>query len=281
VGYSTCSVTLDRTPADGAIANAGSHTLDNTTLATTYPGLSITITPLTEQFRLTVTADGSFAPPIQSGSFLIGQNVSALDCTGNSCSSGQKRLDPTGLTPSYVEITGSGAFNFMTLSTFSVSGAPLPSGCTGRPDLGVAGFAESDTRGAGSGTLTIKYFVDMDNIKARFGANTGQQFIPICVGARPVDSSGVIHDCTEPGFDNVGWLGDEINSQTGKFTGKSARAVCNPDGYYWGIISSYQDKLDASANPVVTSWNGQNINGKNYREFDMSVPAGWDYRGGP
>jgi hypothetical protein len=103
----------------------------------------------------------------------------------------------------------------------------------------------------------------------------------MCVGAKPVVDN-VAMDCTQidgVGGSENGWLGDELTG--GQFDGNSTKAVCDADGFYWGIISSYQDKLDATENPVVTSWSGQNIAGHNYRAFVMSVPSGWDYRGGP
>ena len=72
----------------------------------------------------------------------------------------------------------------------------------------------------------------------------------------------------------------DVSSGRGGIDGGTAKAVCDADGFYWGIISSYQDKLPAD-NPIVTSWSGQNIAGNNYRAFVMTVPSGWDYRGGP
>jgi hypothetical protein len=104
----------------------------------------------------------------------------------------------------------------------------------------------------------------------------------MCVGARPVDTvSGAIHDCNEQGpWNTGGWTGKAITSD-GKFRKGTATAVCDSDGYYWGIISSYQDKLDATANPTVTNWGGTQIGGDNYRFFDMSIPPGWDWRSGP
>jgi hypothetical protein len=31
----------------------------------------------------------------------------------------------------------------------------------------------------------------------------------------------------------------------------------------------------------VTNWGGQNIDGSNFRFFDMTIPPGWDWRSGP
>lgn len=281
VGYeSGCSVDVASTPA--GVTGTTTQPLAGGNLAS-FGDLSITNPALATQYNLTATGDGGFAPTVESASFLIAQTVTSLDCTGHSCSSqGQKVVRGTNLTDSWVEVSSTSGFDFMTLSPYTL-GSP-PQGCTGEIALPVTGFAESDGRQPGSGTLTIKYFVNKDILAARYGKNVGNQFTPICVGARRVNTdTGQVEDCTQTdqvGGSTNGWQGDAI-SAAGKFTGKEANAVCNADGYYWGIISSYQDKLDATQNPVVTNWTGQNIDGNNYREFDMSVPPGWDYRGGP
>jgi hypothetical protein len=211
---------------------------------------------------------------------LIAQNVASLACTGSCSSPGHQKVSGTQLTDSFVDVSSSAGFTFMTLSPFTVG---TPKGCEGRVPLPVAGFAESDGRRPGSGTLTIKYYVNKDVLSSTQGKNVGNQFVPICVGGRRVDiGTGAIEDCTQSdavGASTNGWVGDAI-SGTGKFTGKPANAVCNSDGYYWGIIGSFQDKIPAG-NPVVTNWGGTSINSVNYREFDMTIPPGWDWRSGP
>lgn len=279
----TCNVVIDRTPTDAPLSNgADSKTqpLSGSPLLATFSNLSINVVNPPEQFRLTATGTGGFAPTVNSSSFLIADDVSPVSCTSGQCALNQKQLKHNGLADSFADLVGVQNFTFMTLSPFTLG--TVPQGCTGRLDLGVTGFAESDSRTAGSGAVTIRYYVNHDILQARYGKNVGQQFIEICAGGRPVDTAtGVIHDCTD--FDAVGgnahgWIGDEVKS--GKFTGKTAKAVCNADGYYWGIIGSYQDKLPAG-NPVVTNWGGQNIGGDNYRFFDMTIPPGWDWRSGP
>jgi hypothetical protein len=282
VGYEAgCSVNVASLP--GGVTGTTTQQVGSGALAS-FDDLSITNSAVAAQYNLTATGVDGFAPTVESSSFLIAQAVNSLNCTGNSCSSqGQKKVSGANLADSFVEVSSSSGFDFMTLSPYTLGSTP-PSGCTGEIPLPVAGFAESDGRQPGSGTLTIKYFVNKDILSARYGKNVGNQFTPICVGARRVDTgTGQVEDCTQTdpvGGSTHGWQGDAI-SAAGKFTGKVANAVCNADGYYWGIISSYQDKLDATQNPVVTNWTGQNIDGNNYREFDMSVPPGWDYRGGP
>jgi len=285
-GWDNCSVTVGKAQSVGTL----NGTLTKQLSGATFDDLTISIgTDLADQFNLTATAVDAFAPMVPSSSFLVAQTVAGLSCTaasngnGKSCSTnGLQKLSGNGAA-SFVDLTSSSGFNFMTLSPFSLAARVLPTGCTGLPTdkpLGVTGFAESDSRRPGSGTLTIRYYVNKDVLSARYGRNVGNQFVPMCVGARPVDASGVIHDCNDPNYQSTGWLGDGISSG-GKFTGEPATAICDGDGYYYGIISSYQDKLDPSTTPTVTGWGGTQIGGDNYRFFDMSIPPGWDWRSGP
>jgi hypothetical protein len=253
--------------------DAGGH------LVATFSDVEISAPTLPAQFDLTATGTGSYAPQVLSSSFLVASTVNPIHCGNGNCAANQQPLNGVGA-PSFVDVTGVTNFTFMTLSPFTLGSTP--DGCTGdKSTTAVTGFAESDGRQGTVDTLTINYYVSYDALKARYGANVGQQFIPICVGARPVDSNGIAHDCSESGWSNIGWLGDPIDPKTGKFTGKPpVAAVCNADGYYWGIIGSFQDKIPAG-NPLVTGWGGATIAGTNYRVFTMSVPPGWDYRTGP
>jgi hypothetical protein len=240
VGFtSACSVIIDRTPADGTLSNgADSKTqpLSGSPLIATFSNLSINVANTPEQFRLTATGDGTFAPTVNSGSFLIADSVDPATCDlSGHCTVTQKKLHSS-LVDSFADLVGVTNFSFMTLAPFTLG--TLPQGCEGRIDLGVTGFAESDNRGLGSGTITIRFYVDHDQLQARYGRNVGQQFIEICAGGRPVDTStGTIYDCNDPnspvnhdvaGANTQGWVGDEIKN--GKFTGKTVNAVCNPDG---------------------------------------------------
>ena len=291
-GYeSGCSV--DVGSPQGAVAGTTMQPLVGGSVAS-FTDLSITNSALATQYNLTASGHGGFAdlttpssvPGATSSSFLIAQTVAGLNCAdasngnGKNCSTnGIQQVSGAGA-PSFVDLTSSDGFNFMTLSPFTLT--RTPDGCAGLAGLkpiGITGFAESDSRRPSSGTLTIRYYVNKDLLSARYGKNVGNQFVPMCVGARPVDSAGVIHDCNDPTYTSSPWQGDGLTAG-GKFTGKPAFAVCDSDGYYWGIISSYQDKLDAS-NPIVTSWGGTQIGGDNYRFFDMTIPPGWDWRSGP
>jgi hypothetical protein len=292
VGYASCTVTVGQMPVDGSTLSNSPGSLTQALVGTgervaTYSNLSITGASTPKQFRLKASADGDFAPFVTSGSFLIADDVepAACDLSGH-CTITQKTLHHGDLIDSFADLVGVTNFTFMTLSPFALSSTPQ--GCEGRVALPVAGFAESDNRAAGSGALTVRYYINHDLLKAKYGVNVGQQFIAICAGGRPVDTrTGTIYDCNDPnspvnhdvlGQKLHGWVGDEVKN--GKFTGKTANAVCNDDGYYWGIIGSYQDKLPAG-NPIVTNWGGQNIGGDNFRFFDINVPAGWDWRSGP
>jgi hypothetical protein len=291
VGYSTCGVNID-SPA--GLSGTTTQPLSSSLVAS-FPDLSLTIPAdhVADQFNLEAIGDpGPFAPPVTSSSFLVAQNVAGFDCTGNSCTlpPGHAKVSGSNLTDSFVDVGTSAGFTFMTLSPFTVGTTPL--GCTGRVPLPVAGFAESDGRQEGSGTLTIKYYVNKDVLSSTQGKNVGNQFTPICVGGRPVDiATGAIKDCgpleattanpSGVGGSTYGWKGDALNPSTHKFTGgPPVNAVCNSDGYYWGIIGSFQDNIPAG-NPVVTGWGGTSINSTNYREFDMTIPPGWDWRSGP
>src|SRR5262249_26482722 len=130
------------------------------------------------------------------------------------------------------------------------------------------------------GTLQISYFVSQSAIKARYGKNTGQQFVPICFGVKYLDANQQPLDCrTNPQPADSSWMGDELDPATGAFTGGTSRSICGAGGYYWGILSSYQDKLDQSVNPVVTGFNGPTNPGGNFRTFVITVPPGIDARG--
>jgi len=277
-GAGNCKVKVDDIPATASFSE--SQTVD-TTFTASFSDLKISVpdvdTPAT--FTLTATGDlGLTQASVPSNSFLI--TLYAQRCAVNGCSFGKAKLPNITNATSFASLVGGPTFDFMTLSPYSLAPNSLPTGCQNRPDLHVTGFAETDGRNA-DGTMTLTYYVNMDNIKAKYGANVGQQFIAMCVGAKPVVNK-VALDCTQSdgvGGSTNGWLGDSLTDQ--KFDGGTANAVCEADGFYWGIISSYQDKLDATTTPVVTAWNGQNIGGHNYRAFTMSVPSGWDYRGGP
>lgn len=224
-------------------------------------------------FTLQAHAAGFDTDAVSGPPFAITQN--GTPCTsGASCKLTGKDTGGNIL----VSILTSTGFTFVGSSPFTFPA--VPTGCLGWSQTdGVPGFAEFDGRSA-NGSMTVTYYVPQNAIQARYGKNVGQQFIPICVGARKVDAvTGQPQNCSPEGATD-GWTGDQIDPLTGRFTGQPAQAICGADGYYWAIISSFQDKLDQSTNPVVTGWSSGKINGVNYRANVMSVPAGWDYKGG-
>ena len=171
----------------------------------------------------------------------------------------------------------------------SPSGVPTeqdgtyPAGCQGwTPTPDVSGFVEFDGR-TSAGSMTITYYVSQSALKARYGKNVGNQFTPICFGAKWVDSNNVAQDCHTNPSPTGGWWGQEVvlNPATGlvNFDGKPAHALCGAGGYYWGILSSYQQSPVAGS-PFVASWNGSTQIGGNFRSFNIAEPSGWDGRGG-
>jgi hypothetical protein len=225
-------------------------------------------------FTLDASAPGFDTPAVSSPPFAITQDGNACN-PATSCNVTGHDANGKAL----VQILTSAGFGFVGTSPSSPPIDPVtglgPSGCqTWTPTPGVSGFAEFDGRTNAANSMTITYDLPMNALKARYGKNVGQQFIPVCIGAKLVDSSGQAQDCVP---ETRGWLGDELAN--GAFTGGTFQSVCGPEGYYWGIISSFQDKLDQTANPVVTSWGSGQIGGTNYRSFTMSIPAGWDLHG--
>ena len=192
-----------------------------------------------------------------------------------------------------LDINGSSGFTFLGESPFTLpqnpDGTVSEPGCQNLYPVSGSGFAELDGRTNANGTLTVTIFVDMKKIKAKYGANTGQQFIPICIGVKYLDSSGNPVDCsdtaTATNLPNAAWKGDEISNSGTKsvFTGLEHDAACGSGGYWWGIVSSYQDKLDTNpptSNPEVTSWTSVTMGNTTYREFVLTLPPGLDLKGG-
>jgi hypothetical protein len=268
------SVTLGYDP--GAFDPAGSSF---TGTGTSFSGGVATFSSLKATgtggpFTLNAHAAGFDTDALSSPPFAITQE-------GNACNPGTA-CNITGHDASgkaLVQILTSTGFGFVGTSPSAVpqdANGDYPAGCQSwTPTNGVTGFVEFDGRTDGPSTsMTVTYDMPMNALKARYGKNVGQQFIPVCIGAKLVDSSGQAQDCVP---ETRGWLGDELAN--GAFTGGTFQSVCGPEGYYWGIISSFQDKLDQTANPVVTSWGSGQIGGTNYRSFTMSIPAGWDLHG--
>lgn len=275
-GYAGCSVTVAQSPAIGTQGGTWSTIALTTGVASFNGSLSVANTLLPASVQLVATGDSGLATSTTSNTFDIA--LYAAHCNPG-CSLLQKQLFGVGGdADSFANLSGASGFTFMTLSPYSLTG--VPAGCMNRKDLGVAGFAETDGRAPG-GTMTIRYFVSMNAIKARYGKNVGSQFIPICAGGKPI-INGVAQDCVGlegVGGSTYGWVGDSLTNQ--QFDGGSShQAVCAADGFYWGILGSFQDTIPAN-NPFVSAWGSQTIGGVTYRYFDITVPANWDWRSGP
>jgi hypothetical protein len=260
----------------GPVALVGSTT--DGTAAAAFGSLKATGTG--GPFTLKASAAG-FADAVSSPSFAITKTGEA--CTGTCAPLATQ--DDSG--NPLIQVNTSAGFGFVGSSPSSVPldnlGNP-PAGCANWTPLqsGVAGFVEFDGRtDPVNSSMTVTYYVSMKAIKARYGKNVGQQFIPICIGVKKVDPiTGLAVDCT-PSDDPV-WHGDTLDG-TGAFIPNppgGSGSICGPDGYSWDIISSFQDKLDQTVNPVVTSWGTVTLGGQDYRAFVMNIPAGLDLRGG-
>jgi hypothetical protein len=155
------------------------------------------------------------------------------------------------------------------------------------------GFVEVDGPTSTSGEKTFRFGVKKSLITKLYGTNQGQQFIPLCAGAKRI-VDGVPEDCSAEPADS-GWMGKALGPD-GKFNGQLRRAVCGPDGLWWGVLGSFQDYtnanpalvIDPSWSPTVYAWDSDTT----YRYFYIRVPAGsgpigsgyeddpWDYKCG-
>ena len=206
------NITITKNETDGtlggttnvAMSNAGQASFSNLAISSVASGTC------PNSFSFSATADSGIATnTATSGSFNL--VLYAQHCTSG-CSFTQKLLP--GAINSFADLTGGTSFDFMTLSPYSLSSrATLPAGCQHRLDLGVTVFAETDGRNA-NGTLTLTFDVNMNNIKAKYGNNVGQQFIPMCAGGKPVDpiTHKAIDGTTVDGVGGSahGWTGDRL-----------------------------------------------------------------------
>jgi hypothetical protein len=248
-----------------------------------FSSLSISgVTHFPESFTLTASGLGTSAA---SHAFNIVYETGS--CTGGSCTLGTLDHPVTlGGGGGAVYITTSTGFTFLELNPLDpiASSTPPPAGCLNFKGTGAEGFVETDGRTSSDANMTITYYVPQKLISARYGKNVGQQFIPICAGAKPVDSStAVAQNCTAS---TTGWTDNVLGGPDGLFTGTYSRAVCDTaDGYVWGILPSFQDVSKMSADelhdlgPYVHDWNSLTINGATYRYFTIVVPGNWDMQG--
>lgn len=284
VAATSCNATISTIPATSGLSGTNTRSLlpdASGNLVATFDDLSIggiAAGQLPQTFQLHATSTFANAAPNQqdiSSKFEIALDIA--DCT-TGCSVNGLGLGGKG--SSLLDFSTGSNYGFVILDPTTVAPAY---GCENWSSVGVPGFSSTDQRTAASGGMTITYYVPMKAIQAKYGKNVGQQIIPICVGAKPV-VNGVVTDCQHNGDSTGtnfnGWVDDTLTGTPGSFTGLQSNAVCNSDGFYYGIIGSKQDPIDASANPIISSFSSGTINGTNYRALVMAVPAGWDYKGG-
>lgn len=287
VAATSCTATITDVPQSSTAGSFSGTTTQplspdsSGNLVASFGDLSIggiATTSLPAQFTLHASSSFTAAAPAgQDTSNPFDIVLDTVDCTSG-CSVNNLGLGGKG--DSLLSFSTTSDYGFVILNPGTP--APTDGGCANWTSIGAAGFSETDQRTSSSGGMTVTYYVPMNKIKAAYGVNVGQQFIPMCVGAMPV-VNGVVTPCYEAGGTvgqtTGGWLGDQLGPGS-LFTGSQVPATCNSDGFYYGIIGSFQDPIDPSANPTVTSWSSGTINGTNYRAFVMSVPSDWDYKGG-
>jgi hypothetical protein len=209
---------------------------------------------------------GASSPP-----FVIQQN--GKDCAGQ---------DPCQLSAliggGKVDINANGG-NFLFLA---VSSTQIPTdvtaaggGCANFTGTGLT-FQEADARN-GDGTLDITLSIQTKKLKQAYGPNYGQPNVPICAGAKRLDAQHNPIDC----HTEASGFADRTLGTDHMFNGGYDTAKCGADGFWWGILGTFQDPnppFDSSQIPLITGW-GSSPDGVN-RTFTVHVPAGWDYKGG-
>lgn len=216
--------------------------------------------------------------------------------------SGNCTTDPitTGSGSSQSQDTPTGSGDFASIGLGAGTPGYIPAGCLNfvplTPDD--VPVVVIDTRNSVSGTLKVVFGASISAIQKRNSSNSGQQFTPICVGAKRIalGSDGKTHgvDCNQPypgphgpitqattaNPSQTGWWGKTLDAN-GKFVpGSVTQAVCDPvTGYFFGIAGSFQDyhapkgqpTIDPANSPTVTGW-GTDPSGL-YRDFSIVFPA--------
>lgn len=249
----------------------------------TFPGLKSAYTGT--GFTATVNALG-LQSPVSSPSFLIQQN--GIDCDG---------LDPCPLDTQIgnldVNVDANGG-NFLFVA---VNSSTIPSSVT-QSDGGCAyfkgtagalgttpGFVVSDGR-TDTGTVDITISIPTKDLRKAYGPNYGQPNVPICVGAKRLVGNEPVDCNTED--PSQGFADRTLDPTTHTFNGGYAAAKCGHDGYWWGILGTFQDPNalgfktfqdptlppDPGLIPLITGW-GSSPDGLS-RTFTIHQPANWD-----
>jgi hypothetical protein len=129
---------------------------------------------------------------------------------------------------------------------------------------------------SGDGTVDITLSIPNKKLKAAYGPNYGNPDIPICAGAKRLDANNQPVDCHN---DSLGGFADRtLDPLTHVFNGGYDHAKCGSDGYWWGVLGTYQDPValgfDSSLIPLITSWGGTVTSGT--RTIVVHEPSDWD-----
>jgi hypothetical protein len=215
--------------------------------------------------------------------------VTRKSCNGN-CSTDTA---PVGV-GEIEQATGSGNFTFLAVAGNYLG--PKPDGCQNFSQLdGQVPIVVLEQRTELSGELIAAVGLKISAIKKKFGSNSGQPFVPICVGTKRLtlvsDDSGTHTQavpCNQPYGTteqatvanpyHTGWSGKHLTS--GFFDSTLQQAKCDSQsGYFFGIVGSFQDYtnadksrvIDPNNNPTVTGWTTDATN--TYRVFTIRFPS--------
>ncbi|MFL5967130.1 MAG: hypothetical protein ACJ747_11315 [Gaiellaceae bacterium] len=297
IGGNVHAVTVEAVGSDGvtpidlntgtASASVTHGTFDCGASCGTFTGLTSTT------FQHGVATFPSLSSAFTGAGFMLQGSATGLQSTADSdpfaISIDGKPCDPTascslsnemlgGRNDSRLDVSASSGLTFLAVNSATYDPTSHPCGTNFVHVAGTTGFEE--LHGGVPTGLKVTYYVNQNSINATYGKNVGAQYIPICAGTFKV-VNGVIAPCAnfDDTTDTTGWPADQLDS-SGRFTGVVVHAICRPDGRYWGIVPSFQDKTDPAGGPRTASWGSATIDGAGYRFFTMTVPPDWDYKGG-
>jgi len=270
----TGTVTLTKTAGSftgsggftGTQANLVNGVANFSSFKSTAPGSALMVQASSPGYVSTPLNEGGPFNITSTGASCIGLDPCLLDSNfGNS--------------PVNAAATG-GAFTFLGLNASTVPGSVIApgGGCQYFVSVGAGAFEAVDNRTA-AGELRFTYSVPTKLIQK--SPNNGQPFIPLCAGAKRLVNNQPV-DCNpnaQPGDPDGPWLGKGLNPD-GTFNGSLRYAVCGEGGFWWAVMGSFQDPIDASLNPTITGWGSTTIGNTSYRQFFLRVPGGWDWRVG-
>jgi hypothetical protein len=274
---------------DASSASPPTATLDANGAAT-FPHLQSNCTGV--GFKLTASASG-FTSAENPHPFNV--YISVTECPSGSLTCTSQPVVVGGNTETVTGNTDSG--NFLSLGVGVEDLKYTPTGCQNfnkvSPDD--VPIVVVDTRTMVAGELNVSYGVKISAIKKKYANTSGQQFIPICVGAMRIalgtngktysvpcneDYPGAQPQATKTDPSATGWWGKTLDNNGAFVPNSVSRAVCDPmTGYFFGIVGSFQDytasngnpTIDPNNNPTVTSWGGDGTN--TYRVFKIRFPS--------